>query len=80
MPIGFLTDAERDRLNRFPVDIAPTDLLAYFTLSETDLEFIQTHRGDHNRPCYALQLVALRLLGHPPGHAPNPPARHPGAG
>jgi hypothetical protein len=31
MPIGFLTDAERDRFNRFPVDIAPTDLLAFFT-------------------------------------------------
>jgi hypothetical protein len=40
MPIGFLTDAERDRLNRFPIDIAPTDLLAYFTLSETDLALI----------------------------------------
>jgi len=64
MPIGFLTDAERDRLNRFPIDIAPTDLLAYFTLSETDLEFIQTHRGEHNRLGYALLIFALfDLLG-----------------
>ncbi len=47
MPIGFLTDADRDRLNRFPNDVAPTDLLTYFTLSEADLELIQTHRGDH---------------------------------
>src|SRR6266568_2012916 len=75
MPIGFLTDAERDRLNRFPVDIAPTDLLAYFTLSETDLEFIQTHRGDHNRLGHALQLVALRLLGFAPDDLSTAPRR-----
>ena len=42
MPIGFLTDADRDRLNRFPSDVAPADLLAYFTLSEADLELVQT--------------------------------------
>ena len=49
MPIGFLTDADRDRLNRFPTDVAPADLLAYFTLSKADLELVQAHRGDHNR-------------------------------
>ncbi len=75
MPNGFLTDAERDRLNRFPTDIAPTDLLAYFTLSETDLEFIQTHRGDHNRLGYALQLMALRLLGFAPDDLSTAPRR-----
>ena len=53
MPIGFLTDADRDRLNRFPSDVAPADLLAYFTLSESDLELVQTHRGDHNRLGFA---------------------------
>jgi hypothetical protein len=56
MPIGFLTDADRVR---FPIDVAPTDLLTYFTLSEADLELIQAHRGDHNRLGFALQLVAL---------------------
>src|SRR6266567_6450190 len=66
MPIGFLTDAERDRLNRFPIDIAPTDLLA---------EFIQTHRGDHNRLGHALQLVALRLLGFAPDDLSTAPRR-----
>jgi hypothetical protein len=33
-PIGFLTEADRDRLNRVPPDIAPADLLACFTLSD----------------------------------------------
>jgi hypothetical protein len=49
LPIGFLTDADRDRLNRFPSDIAPGDLLACFTLSDADLALVQAHRGDHNR-------------------------------
>lgn len=75
MPIGFLTDAERDRLNLFPTDIAPTDLLAYFTLSEPDLELIQAHRGDHNRLGVALQLVALRLLGFAPDDLSTAPRR-----
>jgi hypothetical protein len=47
MPIGFLTDAERNRVNRFPIDVAPTDLLAYFTLSETDLEGMPIALGVH---------------------------------
>jgi len=75
MPIGFLTDAERDRLNCFPTDIAPTDLSAYFTVSETDLEFVRFHRGDHNRLGVALQLVALRLLGFAPGSLSMAPPR-----
>jgi hypothetical protein len=75
MPIGFLTDADRDRLNRFPIDIAPTDLLTYFTLSEADLELIQAHRGDHNRLGFALQLVALKFLGFAPGDLSAAPAR-----
>src|SRR6266567_6230820 len=75
MPIGFLTDADRDRLNRFPTDIAPTDLLTYFTLSEAELELIQAHRSDHNRLGFALQLVALKLLGFAPDDLSTAPAR-----
>src|SRR5439155_7628953 len=75
MPIGFLTDADRDRLNRFPIDIAPTDLLTYFTLSEADLELIQTHRGDHNRLGFALHLGALKFLGFAPDDLSTAPAR-----
>ncbi|MCA1648389.1 MAG: DUF4158 domain-containing protein [Chloroflexi bacterium] len=75
MPIGFLTDADRDRLNRFPTDVAPADLLTYFTLSETDLELVQTHRGDHNRLGCALQLVAVKFLGFSPDSLSTAPTR-----
>ncbi|NJN47927.1 MAG: DUF4158 domain-containing protein, partial [Candidatus Competibacteraceae bacterium] len=37
MPKGFLTDAQRDRLNRFPDDVSRDDLSAYFTLSGADI-------------------------------------------
>jgi hypothetical protein len=36
MPIGFLTAAERDRLNCFPALIPDEDLRAFFLLSAAD--------------------------------------------
>lgn len=36
MPIQFFTDAERQRLDNFPLEIQYQDLATFFTLSETD--------------------------------------------
>ncbi len=36
MPVGFLSDAERERLDSFPAQVVPGDLDRYFTLSRTD--------------------------------------------
>jgi len=33
VPVRLFTDTERERLNRFPRDISPADLLAFFTPS-----------------------------------------------
>jgi hypothetical protein len=33
----FFSNAERERLQRFPSEVAPADLIAFFTLSESDL-------------------------------------------
>jgi hypothetical protein len=49
VPVRLFTDAEWERLNRFPRDISPADLLAFFTLSDDELELIGDRRGDHNR-------------------------------
>jgi TnpA family transposase len=76
MPIGFLTTAERDRLNRFPVPIPDDDLFAFFQLSEADHTVINQQREDHTRlgfapddlqtaPREAIVYVA-RQLGIPP--------------
>jgi hypothetical protein len=54
MPIGFLTDAERAQLNRFPDEIPHDDLSAFFTLTDGDIQEIDRQRGDPNRLGFAL--------------------------
>lgn len=73
MPIGFLTAAERGRLNRFPAQIPADDLLAFFQLSEADHTAINQQREDHTRLGFALQLCALRYLGFAPDDLRPPP-------
>jgi hypothetical protein len=48
MPGRFLTDAERERLTRFPAEVSPEDLVNAFTLSPTDITRVLLHRGQHN--------------------------------
>lgn len=74
MPVGFLTDAERERLERFPSEVAREDVIAFFTLSPTDRDRLPKTSGAHNRLGFALQLGALRFLGFCPddlGSAPS---------
>ena len=75
MPGSFLTDTERDRLRRYPSDVPPEDLAAYFTLSDRDLIQVRRQRGGPNRLGFALQLCTLRYLGFVPEPLrPVPPA------
>ena len=71
MPVRLFTDAERERLNRFPPDISPADVLAFFTLSDDELELI----GDRNRLGFGLQLKTLPYLGFVPDALGGVPAR-----
>ena len=66
MPVSFLTENERERLQRFPTEISSGDITAFFTLAATDLTHVQKQRGAHNRLGYALQICALRYLGFSP--------------
>jgi Domain of unknown function (DUF4158) len=75
VPVRLFTDAERDRLNRFPPDIPPGDLLAWFTLSDDALELIGDRRGEHNRLGFGLQLTTLPYLGFVPDDLTSAPAR-----
>jgi hypothetical protein len=75
MPVQLFTQAERARRNRFPETIAYEDLVAFFTLSERDLDSIPRYSAAHNRLGYALQLCALRFMGFVPDDlATAPPA------
>jgi len=66
MPVGFLTQADKDRFNRFPETIPHEDLVAFFLLTKPDLARVQQCREEHTRLGFALQLCALRFLGFVP--------------
>ena len=63
MPSLFLTEADRESLNRCPDDVEQVDLDTYFQLTSNDLAAIATLHGDANRLGFALQLCCLRYLG-----------------
>ena len=58
MPGRFLTVTERERLDRFPQEVAPTDVITFFTLSTADRDQIPVKSAPHNRLGFALQLCA----------------------
>ena len=66
MPIGFLTEGERERLSRFPEHIPEDDLSAFFFLSPADHHAVNRQHDDHTRLGFALQLCTLRYLGFVP--------------
>src|SRR2546425_7570743 len=74
MPIGFLSPADRDRLNRFPAQISDDDLWAFFVLSDSDQQVINHQREAHTRLGFALQLCALRYLGFAPDDLQTAPS------
>lgn len=63
MPVSFLSEAERERFNSFPADLSTEDLIAFFTLSENDLQQIPKTASATNRLGFALRLLLLRFLG-----------------
>lgn len=63
MPVSFLSEAERERFNSFPADLSTNDLIAFFTLSDTDLLQIPKTASAANRLGFALRLLLLRFLG-----------------
>jgi hypothetical protein len=67
MPGQFFSNAERERLQRFPSEVAPADLIAFFRLSESDLAQILVTVAPHNQLGFALQLRALRPRLRPCG-------------
>jgi hypothetical protein len=66
MSISFLIETERGRLQHFPTEVSSNDITTFFTLSATDMDFVQKQRGDHNRLGFSLQLCVLRYLGFSP--------------
>jgi TnpA family transposase len=74
VPTGFLSDAERERLDSFPALVVAGDIETHFTLSRADRRQIPRTASPANRLGFALQLGTLRFLGFCPddlGSAPE---------
>jgi hypothetical protein len=75
MPIGFLTEAERARLNRFPDALTDVDIVQYFTLTPADRACLPVQTTAANQLGFAVQLGALRLLGYFPDEVMQAPVQ-----
>lgn len=63
MPVGFLTQEQRDGFGRYIDAPSRDELERYFHLSDEDREAVQILRGNHNRLGYAVLLTTVRFVG-----------------
>lgn len=63
MPVGFLTQEQRDGFGRYIDAPSRDELERYFHLSDEDREAVQVLRGNHNRLGYAVLLTTVRFVG-----------------
>jgi len=63
MPVGFLTQEQRESFGRY-VDVpSREELERYLHLKDEDSEFIQRLRGSHHRLGYAALLTTVHFVG-----------------
>ena len=73
MPVGFLTQEQRDGFGRYVDAPSREELERYFHLSDDDHKILLPLRGEHNRLGYATQLTSIRYLGtFPDAFQPSP--------
>jgi len=73
MATRVFSEAELDRLRRFPDAIGADELIRFFTLMPGDVAFVNGHRGEPNRIGIAVQLCTLPWLGFVPDEVADAP-------
>jgi len=61
MPVEFLADDKASAYGSSPATVSRAQLAEYFHLA-ADREALGSHRGDHNRLGFALQLCTVRFF------------------
>src|SRR4051794_26534037 len=74
MPTRFLSDAEIERLERFPEAVDERSLARYFALDADDLRFVRRQHSPAGQLGIALRLCSLRWLGFVPDDLTAAPA------
>jgi len=62
----FLTQSQRDRYQRVPLEISEYDLLQFFQVSHQDKNFLKSFNGRSNQIGVALQVCIVRFMGFIP--------------
>ena len=70
---GFLSDVDREALDRFPAEVGTEDLNRCFLLGPADLELVWARDGPPARLAGGLQVGALQLLGFVPDDLESAP-------
>jgi hypothetical protein len=63
----FLTQSQRERYQRVPVEISEYDLMQFFQVTQQDKNFIKSFRGKPNRLGIAFQICIILFMGFLPG-------------
>jgi len=74
MATGYLTDAELAVLDQWPGDVARSDLVSLFELTDEHVRWVRSHRGDAYQLAFGVRVGVLQFFGFIPELTDTPAA------